>query len=115
MGDLLSDSVTEDDDCTLNPDQETCLVYFFSASVNISAGLTHRRQGDEINSVTRGLMKLLPVLMRKYKNNFTDETSKLTAVVNLIRLMDFEMYLSLRMHTVRQHRVIFLASTSPLQ
>lgn len=101
MGDYLADSLSEDDDDALTPEQETCLVYLFSASATVFTEKSHRDE-DSMPSLTRGLIKLLPILMRKYKNNFTEDMAKLSEIVRLVRIMDFEMYIKLRMHTVRR-------------
>ena len=114
MGDYLVDNLSDDDSDGLTPEQETCLIYLFSASVTVFSDKAHRDE-DSMTSLTRGLIKLIPVLMRKYKNNFTEDMAKLSEIVRLIRIMDFEMYIKLRMHTVRRIFHGFYVRTYSLQ
>jgi cohesin complex subunit SA-1/2 len=112
MGDFLAESqVDEDSPVVLSADQETCLAYLLFASLTVTADHASGRQGnpDSMTALTRGLMKLIPLLLRKYKNDYTEGASKLSTVLRLVRLMDFEMYLSLRMHTVSLRKIYVLS------
>lgn len=92
----------ESDPVSLTPEEDLCLLYLFSSSIDQSLLDAKKRRAveEEVLRITRELIKILPLLLKKYKNTFTGNYKNLMETISLIKNMDFQVYMDLRMHQV---------------
>lgn len=102
MGEYLVTLYDEQNPACLSPQEDLCLLYLFSSSISQCFNDSNRKKDQEVESlnITRELIKILPILLKKYKNSFTGNYKSLMETISLIDHMDFQVYLDLRMHSV---------------
>ena len=102
MGEYLVSLFDQSDPAALSPQEDLCLLYLFSSSLSQSLNdAKKRRSAEEENvSITRELIKTLPLLLKKYKNTFSGNYKNLMETLSLIKHMDLQVYMDLRMHKV---------------
>jgi hypothetical protein len=102
MGEYLVSLFDESDPTALNPQEDLCLLYLFSSSISQSLNDSKKKRAleEERLSITRELIKTLPLLLKKYKNKFTGNYKHLMETLSLIEQMDLQVYMDLRMHKV---------------
>ena len=108
MGDYLSTSFSENDPAFLSPEEDLCLLYLFSASIELHMSDSSRKKSyqEERSTITRELIKILPLLLKKYKNSFTGNNKRLMETLALFEHMDLQVYLDLRMYSVGYLKIL---------
>ena len=102
MGEYLVSLFDESDPAALSPQEDLCLLYLYSSSLSQSLNDAKKKRTieEERISITRELIKTLPLLLKKYKNTFTGNYNNLMTTLSLIQHMDLQVYMDLRMHKV---------------
>ncbi len=98
MGVYLIVSLEENGASYLSCNQELCLLYLFSASVRESMS---NIRDDEKMRISQELIKILPLLLQKYRGKYSGTSKHLIEILSLVDCIDFQTYVDLRKIHVR--------------